>query len=265
MKISDRFTDYGLIGGFFWLLQCSLFAIVFLPMAWDDSLPPICKDLAAALSASSNPVLAGLLGALGLIVIFTTGLLLDLLGSSLVRGTEAYIFVKHLQRNSTWLGRLMQENGDYVQDDWAQLSGAPMSWSRENILIGFKGLMFWNSRYRREFASKSFGLRKPYTRIQSFLLIYVLIAAGVEKLELLSAQINLWNTGRAIAAGAALGALVGAVLATTTTHSLIFFFAEVVLLVLSTAISYNAYARVCSTLFALAYVVSSRTPALTPR
>jgi hypothetical protein len=142
MKISDRFTDYGLIGGFFWLLQCSLFAIVFFPMVWDPSFPPICKDLVAALSASSNPVLAGLLGALTLILIFTTGLLLDLLGSSLSRSIETNIFVKHLQRNNTWMGRLMQENGDYVQDDWAQLSGAPLTWSKENILIGFRAYMF---------------------------------------------------------------------------------------------------------------------------
>jgi hypothetical protein len=98
--------------------------------------------------------------------------------------------------------------------------------------------------------------------MQSFLLIYVLIAAGVEKLELLSAQINLWNTSRAIAAGTALGPLscFGAVLAITT-HALIFLCAEVVLLILSMIIISSAYARVCSTLFALAYLVSSRTPA----
>jgi hypothetical protein len=28
MKISDRFTDYGLIGGFFWLLQLGIWYVV---------------------------------------------------------------------------------------------------------------------------------------------------------------------------------------------------------------------------------------------
>src|ERR1035437_2180060 len=42
-------------------------------------------------------------------------------------------------------------------------------------------------------------IRRAYTRTQSFLLSYVLLASGVEKLELLSTQLSLWNTGRAIA------------------------------------------------------------------
>jgi len=260
LKISDRFTDYGLIGGFFWLLQCSLLGIVFWPMpGWDPLLPAVCKDL-IALPPSAYPVLAALLGALALIVIFTTGLLLDLLGSSYFRVVEANIFIAHLRRNKRWMERLMKENGDYIQDDWLQLLGTSPDWSKARISVWFKVLMFWNSGYRREFVSESWGLREPYTRIQSFLLIYVLVAAGVEKIELLSAQINLWNTGRAIAAGAMFGSLLGVVVIIFT-HSFMFAAAQMCLMIIALAIISSAYARVCSTLFALTYVVASRTPA----
>jgi len=47
----------------------------------------------------------------------------------------------------------------------------------------------------------------PYTRVQSFLLSYVLLTAGAEKIDLLSTQMSLWNTSRAIATSMALVAI----------------------------------------------------------
>jgi hypothetical protein len=45
MKISDRFTDYGLIGGFFWLLQCLVWGVGIFPIVgWDHLLQGVCKD-----------------------------------------------------------------------------------------------------------------------------------------------------------------------------------------------------------------------------
>jgi hypothetical protein len=115
--------------------------------------------------------------------------------------------------------------------------------------------------------SQPLRLRKPYTRMQSFLLIYVLLASGVDKIELLSTQINIWNTSRAIAAAMMLGALLTIIplyyaLGDPSFSQTLYIIMSLyfTLICLAFATIYGAYARVCSTLFALAYIVASRTP-----
>jgi hypothetical protein len=72
---------------------------------------------------------------------------------------------------------------------------------------------------------------------------------------------SLWNTSRAIAAAMVLGAISAILLATGSANSndLALFLSYLVLLAVACAVTYSAHARVCSTLFALAYVIAGKT------
>jgi hypothetical protein len=270
MKISDRFTDYGLIGGFFWLLQCSVWGFFsFARVGREDLLQRLITVL-TRVPAAYVPSLVALLGALAIIAIFTTGLLLDLLGSSYFRNIEVRVFITHLRRNKRWLERVVDQHKDYIQEDWSQLLDAPRLWSKATLSVGFKGTLFWwNPRYRREYVSsvrEGWGLLKPYTRVQAFLLSYVLLTSDAEKIELLSTQISLWNTSRAIATAMVLVAVQPTILLLRSAGSssyynfpFVAYAAQICLTGVAFAVVYSAHARVCSTLFALAYIVTSKT------
>ena len=202
------------------------------------------------------PFLAALLGALALTVIFTTGLLLDLLGSWYFRSVEVRVFISNIRRNKRWLARVIDQNEEYIQDDWSRLLNAPPAFSKTARLVGLKVMVFWNRRYRREYVDtvrQSWALLMPYTRFQAFLLIYVLLTAGVEKIELLNTQMTLWNTSRAIAAAMAIGAIEIGITPLLYIYKpgalnfsfFIFLAVQFALTGLAFAVSHSAYARVC--------------------
>ena len=76
MKISEQFTDYGLIGGFFWMLLLSIWVGYGFPtIPWDTLISEFRNDLTSVPAPALTAVTA-LLGAFAIIVIFTTGLLI---------------------------------------------------------------------------------------------------------------------------------------------------------------------------------------------
>jgi hypothetical protein len=264
MKISDRFTDYGLIGGFFWLLQLGVLSLFGLSHSQRKHLVEGLNALIAGVPPPTVPALIAFLGVLALISIFTTGLLLDLLGSSYFRTLEVSVFSRFLQRNRRWLERIVDQNRDYIQDDWSKLLNAHQEWSKANVAAAFKSLQLWKARHRQELRDANpMRLRTPYTRFQSFLLSYVLLTTGVEKIELLSTQMALWSTSRAIAMAMMLSStltptLVVARLEYDGLSLLVFWLVMAVLTGIAFAVSYCAHARVCATLFAFAYVIANK-------
>jgi hypothetical protein len=201
-KASDRLTDYALVGGFFWILQLGLAAVIGSTRMgsthWFQSATAALRDL---LQAAPSPLVA-LLSALGLIAIFVTGLVLDLLGAFYLRVFEVGVFLYHLDRNEHWLGLLADQNKDYVQGDIATLHNAlaPLP-AKRGLAILLKCLVPRNRELRQEVAKKlreNWALLSPYSRMQSFLLSYVLLGSGAEKIELLSTQISLWSISRAV-------------------------------------------------------------------
>jgi hypothetical protein len=72
MKISDRFLDYGLTGGFFLTVQIILL-LHFFPQMWHGILS-MTTVIPSTLNGSINTILA----ALGIVAIFFTGAILDL-------------------------------------------------------------------------------------------------------------------------------------------------------------------------------------------
>jgi hypothetical protein len=164
----------------------------------------------------------------------------------------------------------VDQHHDYIQDDWSRLLDAPPHWSKSQLAAAYLELyMFWSRSHRQHVASMmrtirgaNWGVLKPYSQLQSFLLSYVLLTSGVDKIELLSTQISLWNTARAIAMTMALGALSALIIMSLRTGltgvMLSSGVAYFLLAGVALAVENSAYARVCSTLFALAYIVTGK-------
>jgi hypothetical protein len=265
MKISDRFTDYGLIGGFFWLLQFALMATFGIRRFWlageVHSLETLLKDL----PPGALPPLAALVGALALTAIFATGLLLDLFGSTYFRGTEMNVFIWYARRNALWVQRLFDQHKDYIQNDWSVLFSAAIGvphWKKQISAVIRLELMFWNRRVREEYASlisKGRATLQAYTEMQAFLISYVLVVSGSGNIEFLSTQLSLWTTSRAISTAVGLAALEPILFFSLfgSAPRAAFFIAEgmaAILTWLAIAITRSAHGRACSTLFSLAYV-----------
>jgi hypothetical protein len=271
MKISDRFTDYGLIGGFFWTLQFAILGAM--GYEW-HTWPVWWRKMGSALGAiptTSLPTISAVLGALALIAIFSTGLLLDLFSAPIFRNVELRIFTHYVKRNREWLGSFLDQHKPYIQGDLVELLRRPTWWA--DLGIGFKVIVFWVSRFRQEWKDSASGnLRalKCYVRIQAFLLSYVMLTPRIEKIELLNTQISLWTVSRAIAlALMLLGFEMTWVWLTFAVNSesiflggisqlfyLVYAF-ELALLILAFLVVVAAFGRVCNTTFALVYLVSS--------
>src|ERR1700733_1235339 len=112
MKISDRFTDYGLIGGFFWLLQLGLWCVfkAMTPMDLIHFIDTNFKMLPTSVTS--------LLGVLGLILVFVTGVVLDLIGSQLLLNIERQVFVDLAQQHAEWLRPFVEKSKTFIGNDF---------------------------------------------------------------------------------------------------------------------------------------------------
>ena len=112
---------------------------------------------------------------------------------------------------------------------------------------------------------------RAYRRFQSFLLAYVLLTSGVEKIELLATQISLWSTSlglllRRFFSGSCVP-LIMVRIYDPSIWALEFLSAYLVLFALAGiayAVSRSAYQRVLDTLFALAYIIAQRATGTAP-
>ena len=264
MKISDRFTDYGLIGGLFWMMQALLLWLI---MPGSASLPVELIKNIGTISPGAQSVLTALLGALAVVVIFTTGLLLDLFGSFYLRYIEMMAFHALAKTHESWLRRLFEKYPDYVQSDWTLLLRLPSWWSKQQWISALKVFVFWNARYRKEYVEAlraNLVPRGSYVRLQAFLFSYVFLHSGTEKIELLTNQISLWNTSRTIAAAMALCAVEAPLLWLFFSERqflllrLFSYLFQLLFTAAAFAITTAAFRRVCSTLLALAYLIDHK-------
>jgi hypothetical protein len=256
MKISDRFTDYGMIGGTFWLLEF-FFYVAF------GGLPEILKHI--SLVNSLNVATVSVLGVVGLIVVFSTGLLLDLIAGPAFRLVEARILANHIRQHQTWFEPFLAKSASYVQQDYAVIYRVPTY--LESVKAGFT---IWRKR-SREISSLRRQLEnaRSYVRLSSFLLAYVSLASGTDRTEILGKQMALWITSRAIGMGVGCSAFLYLAfifltpIGSTSMGSVgsgVAEIVDVILIVALLALTIAAFDRFCSTLFALIYVIDSKSP-----
>ena len=271
MKISDRLTDYVVIGGFFWITQCVvLFVVGFGHIDWTSQLGNFHALIARIPDKALGPLVA-LLGAFGLVTVFTTGVFLDLLGSSYFRPIELNAFQTHAKKNALWMQGFIRRYEDYIQDDWLMVLRSPGY--KEFFRVALKGVRFWNKKARAEYVDavkKRLSGRKSYTRMHSFLLSWISLVGGADKIELLNTQLSFWSISRAIAMALALASLEAPFLygifssfwtrfANPSDALLIFLYLmQCALLLAALGVSRAAYSRVCGTMFALCYIADEK-------
>jgi hypothetical protein len=260
LKISDRFTDYGLIGGFFWLLQ---FGIWFIRTGADAKL--FLHSLQAsytALPQSSIPVL----GAMSLVLVFVTGMLLDIFGTRMLRNTDLVVFAIYFKSHQSWFTKILDANDAFIQQDYSILQRVPPT-----IQVMFpKSLArkLLGKRYMAFSAKEWKTARIAFHRIHSFMISYLFTTPGVDKMEVLATQISLWNAARAISFALIIWTgeafwCIGSVLSRATPIKEVllrqlFTMAGFILAAGASFIAMSAYERFCENLFAFVYVISER-------
>lgn len=244
MKISDRLADYGFIGAVFWMLQLG---VLLVSARNTPNWTMYFQDLKTALGALPVQVIApvsAFLGASAIVVIFATGVVIDLFFAPFGRVSEAASFRSFARKNACWMKPLLAERFDCIQDDWDLLL-------QSSILADL--------RQRRS--------RAAVTRVQSFLIAYILLMSDSSQTEVLTTQMSLWSIARGITGA---GVVISFEMLSLLRHRNLldpFLFFAVAFLVLGGAATYFARNRVWSTLFALVYVTNlkSTTTQAVPR
>ena len=263
MNISTRITEYSITGGLLWV-NVILFA-TFLNLqlnqqnftvddmvqvwgVWIGVLAPL-KATLDALPAALQGSLGTLLGALSIIVIFLSGIILDLISPVFFVPLETFIFYKGLvSRNRKWLDRLIAANGEFIEEDYLSfITGR---------LIDWKHPLAW------------FERRRSYNKISSFLLSHILVSSPSSALDELMDRVHLWRTSRAISTSmVVLGCLMNftPLAPVPINHgnaagvALISMGIPLLLFAVSALITMGTYSRMCLSLCALAYASAQKT------
>ena len=259
MKPFALLTDYGVTGSVL-LLNLFIFAtLLTLQMAnlditfpqaislwqhWAERFASVTAPFAD--NKLLEPVLSTIIATLSVILIFCTGLLLDLTAPLFFAVFEILAFKRWLARKDyTWIGELMRAHHDLLEDDYQEfVNDSPLSW--------------W-------LPGRWLAQRERYTRLHSFICTYLFFNARGASLEQLQEQIRLWRTSRAVSAsmiflGVALtsyaqgGGNIGE-------HILIVLAIPMALFAVSALTTYTIYTRLCMTLCSLLYLSTRPAPA----
>lgn len=131
-----------------------------------------------------------LLTVFGLIAIFVTGLLLDMVGSIFFL-QEMRIFGRHVSQNKDWLDKMTSTCSSAVSKDYQEFKS---EFDDEDLSIKEKIQRLFNS----SFHFQRFKLRSHYRRLQTFLLAYIHVYSANGGSEQLMDHVHVWRTARAI-------------------------------------------------------------------
>lgn len=254
MKPIAALTEYGITGGVL-LVNLFIFATLLnLQIAHADITFPQAialwqrwaehfGELAAPFAGNKllEPVLSTLVATLSVILIFCTGLLLELTAPLFFALFEILAFKRWLARKDyAWVGDLMQVHETLLDSDYRRfINDPPRAW--------------W-------LPQRWLAQRARYTRIQSFIFSYLFFNARGASLEQLQEQIRLWRTSRAVSTSMIiLGiALTGYAQdgGNLAEHVYIALGMPVVLFAISALTTLTIYSRLCMTVCSLLYLSS---------
>jgi len=236
MNISPRFTEFGMTGAFFWISQIIFFGLAYnqglvdlIPqwvMVWDGyqaMLPNVLQESAGSL-----------LTVFGVIGIFITGLMLDLMGSYFAL-SELTIFNRHLERNQSWLNDLTDQCPENIKHDYRTLRDL----FDTDFIVSPKKV--W----------ERIGMADECKHIQTFLFSFIHVFSSMS--EMLVDNMHLWRTSRAISTTLLILAI--EVIYLNFSGDLSdwkYIAANLALFGLSAFITLRSYSRLCFTLFSLA-------------
>lgn len=256
MNISTRITEYSITGGLLWVNIFLFATLLNLPLdrlnwngaslvwsGWIATLAPLKSTMETALPSALQSSLGTLLGALVIIVIFFSGIVLDLLGPLFFVPFELYFFRKWLVRkNRDWLDRLIVDNGEFIAADYSTFVGGRV--------IDWRHPLAW------------FEQRRCFHKISAFLLSHIMVFSQAAALDELMDRIHLWRTSRAISTSLVVLAVLLtfgplAPISRGLEHDprawLIATVVPLLLTLISTIITLSTYSRMCLYLGSLAY------------
>jgi hypothetical protein len=213
MDIKERFSEFGITGAFFWMIQI---VVIFLasknPLAlwnnWMDGITPFFDAIPDALKIS----VSGVFGVLGIMIIFVFGLLLDLLGS-LYTATEMFLFRQQLEKNRSWFDSYMEKEKDFIGDDYIRFLNHPADyWKFQKESWRFnKNILYYllkkpinilrkkgNAPFPTTQSYDMFLYIDSYTRLWSLLISNISIHSATLYFDYFYEQMKFWRTARAI-------------------------------------------------------------------
>lgn len=244
MKVSSRFTEYGMTGAFFWLLQL-LMLYLYLP----DTLQ--LNQLEQGLSEKMNIIPVSLetfVEVIAIISIFFVGLMLDTVGAVMLM-FEMKIFRNHIGFNKEWLEKLADNNKDYFLKKVLSFYS-----NYGNNFVNCNPLQVW----RRILLVWSFIVS------QTYLTSYVTVRSGDANPSFLFDRISQWRTVRAFASVLLLVLIENIVFILSgmkiqeafSDHEGTVLLTNASLTVAACIVSGCNYKAMCDTLFTLVYVSS---------
>jgi hypothetical protein len=294
VRISDRFIDNGVTGGFFLAGQFILLALWGLT-GWVNPL------IHLNVSSTLQPTVNALLATLGIISIFFFGLLLDLLATGFCPFIQKEIISmkSHLDHNQDWLVDIEEEDAYFKEgsttfvtsynrpssSDQPTSNTNPSSFAElqrkkynRNLYISLFH-QWMERRQQRNKSAETHQAEEPpekilivsYYRLRYFFNSYVLLNSGLTQLDTLTDQVHWWRASRSICIATVVWVfeplivlliwLAEAVFARQWLPNLAtvaYFIISWVVLFLLTFLTFSmtdtAFARMCSTLFSLTRV-----------
>jgi hypothetical protein len=257
MQISTRFVEHGLIGGFFWSTEIALILVSGNGPLVLQSLLDFAETL-PAIPDSFQPLTTSLLGGLAIVLVFTTGLILDL-ASSFFIVWEMRVFRMHLERNREWIEKFFEVHKEYGGKDYAAFI-TRFTTIREEVFP------FWRRQYRhlllRDFKDPLHRVKliPAYNRLWNLLFSYLFMSSG--QTSVLVDQIYLWRACRSIATGVYF-IFLEVLLSPNLLEKLrplyiVAFLFPLVVIVATVWVVSSGYSRLCTSLFALVYAAAAR-------
>jgi len=259
MNFGARFSEFGMTGAVFWICQILLFTIGTGEAAGEQFLNLLGSFIGTEDAPSSvlKSAAGSLLTVFGLIGIFVTGLVLDMIGSIFFM-QEMRIFGGHVSRNIDWLNKMTEKCSTAVAKNY-QVFQEEFDDKNISKKCTYSRLLDPGFHYRR------FRLLSRYRHLQTFLLSYVHVYSANGTSDQLTDHIHVWRTSRAISTALFIVAIEVVAFENFThaadevphdsgTMTLIIYGA---LFALSAMLTLKSYNRMCFSLFTLSCATNS--------
>lgn len=244
MNFGSRFTEFGMTGAFFWIGQLLVLVNIDNTSAGDfiSYWANLSNEFYETIPEAFRDSTTTLLTTFGVIGIFVTGLILDLISAPYTL-FENILLNRHIKKNNGWLEPLFKNFSREIHAIYQELLKAfykPLAFSPANYVSRIK-------------------LIGPCKRIQSFLFSFIHIFSSNSTSNILTDNMHLWRTSRAISSTLLILAVEILLLQKgigEISFFAILFYTTLMLLAFSlTGISYN---RMCHSLFTLACVTQKK-------
>jgi hypothetical protein len=269
MRISSRFTEYGLTGALLLISQCIVFILIS-GKEINQNLKPlelILKTISEAFPSTFHPALMSVAAALSIVSIFFLGLCLDLLGTCFIF-LEMNQFRNQLEKNTDWINLFVNSNKSFICDDYNKfMTEFGSIFSLSEWKPAFLLFQFWKKHHRQNYIDRikrtvnRYRLISSFSRFHSFLVSFVMVRSGSANLELFFDQVHLWRTSRSISTILFIVAIELYLLKyLNNPGNIILFIVYVLLIVLSTLIALRSHGRMCCTLLSMVYTIVNKNP-----